>query len=259
MFKAVIVDDEHDAIEGIKLIIRENCNKVEIVGTASSVSEAIQVITEKKPQIVFLDIEMPSGSGFDVLEGISERNFNVIFVTAYNQYAIKAFKYSAIDYLLKPVDIDDLIHAIDKAGKALNNANPFETKINTLLENMNRDKPEKIALSTAESIEFVKICDIVQIQAEGSYSSLHFIDQSKLVVSKNLGEFESLLEDHPFYRSHQSHLINLKQVKKITRLGNEVVMEDGSIAYLSRRKKNHFLELMASMVQQKNKKNPNLR
>lgn len=251
MYKAVIVDDERDAIEGIKLILKENCTNIQIAGTAQSVDDAIKIISSEKPDIVFLDIEMPTGSGFDVLEGLPERNFNVIFVTAYNQYAIKAFKYSAIDYLLKPVDIDELINAINKIENTKDLKHQVETKIDTLLENIKYNKPEKIALSTSESIEFVKICDIVQIQAEGSYSTLRFLDQTELVVSKNLGEFESLLEDHPFYRPHQSHLINLKHVKKITRLGNEIIMDDGSVAYLSRRKKNQFLELMATLVQQK--------
>ncbi|MBI9066786.1 MAG: response regulator transcription factor [Salinivirgaceae bacterium] len=251
MYKAVIVDDELDAIEGIKLIIQENCTNIKIAGTAQSVDEAIKTISAEKPDVVFLDIEMPGGSGFDVLEGLPERNFHVIFVTAYNQYAIKAFKYSAIDYLLKPVDIDELIGAINKVGNYDNSNNQFETKIETLLENIKNNKPEKIALSTSESIEFVKICDIIQIQAEGSYSTLRFLDQSELVVSKNLGEFESLLQDHPFYRTHQSHLISLQHVKKINRLGNEIVMDDGSVAYLSRRKKNQFLELMSTLVQQK--------
>ena len=126
-----------------------------------------------------------------------------------------------------------------------------EEKINVLLENINGKKPEKIALSTSESIEFVKIMDIIQIEAEGSYSTLKFKDQTELVVSRNLGEFESLLEDHPFYRPHQSHLINLLHVKKITRLGNEIIMDDGSVAFLSRRKKNQFMELMSTMVQKK--------
>jgi two-component system LytT family response regulator len=249
MYKAVIVDDELDAIESIKLILAENIDFIEVVGTAQNVDDARRIIQTTDPNIVFLDIEMPGGSGFEVLEGLPERNFQVIFVTAYNQYAIKAFKYSAVDYILKPIDIDELVNAVCKI-KSANNHN-VEDKINLLLENVKSSKPDKIALSTSESIEFVRIADIVQIHAEGSYSTLKLSDQSELLVSKNLGEFESLLEDHPFYRTHQSHLINLLHVRKITRLGNEIVMEDGSVAFLSRRKKNQFLELMTTMVQQK--------
>jgi two-component system LytT family response regulator len=249
MYKAVIVDDEQDAIESIKLILSENFDNIEVVATAQSVDDARRAILTSQPDIVFLDIEMPGGSGFEVLEGISDRNFHVIFVTAYNQYAIKAFKYSAIDYILKPIDIDEFVNAVCKVKN--HNSVQVEDKINLLLENVKTTKPDKIALSTSESIEFVKIAEIVQILAEGSYSTLKLLDQSELVVSKNLGEFESLLEDHPFYRPHQSHLINLLHVKKITRQGNEIVMDDGSVAFLSRRKKNQFLELMATMVQQK--------
>lgn len=251
MLKAVIVDDELDAIESVKLLLNENFPDINIAGTAQSVCDAEVVITASNPDIVFLDIEMPDGNGFDVLERIPNRDFNVIFITAYNQYAIKAFKYSAIDYILKPIDINDFIKAVGKASVGEGLAPRVEDKIDVLLENINGTKPEKIALSTAESIEFVKISEIIQIEAEGSYSTLKFVDQTELVVSKNLGEFESLLEDHPFYRPHQSHLINLQHVKKVTRMGNEIVMDDGSIAFLSRRKKNQFMELMASMVQQK--------
>jgi len=251
MYKAVIIDDELDAIEAIKLILHENCTDIEVVGTAQSVTEGIQTIEASNPEIVFLDIEMPSGNGFELLERMPNRQFNVIFVTAYNQYAIKAFKYSAIDYILKPIDIDDLINGVNKLKKAQYSQDKVEEKINLLLQNIKSDKPDKIALSTSESIEFVHIDEIIQIQAEGSYSTLKLLDQTNLVVSKNLGEFESLLEDHPFYRPHQSHLINLKHVKKVTRLGNEIVMDDGSVAFLSRRKKNQFLELMSKMVQQK--------
>lgn len=251
MYKAVIVDDEKDAIEAIKLILHEHCTDITVVGTAQSVKDGVKVINDTNPEIVFLDIEMPPGNGFDILEQIPNRQFNVIFVTAYNQYAIKAFKYSAVDYILKPIDINDLINGVNKLKSIQVSQDKVEEKINLLLQNIKSDKPDKIALSTSESIEFVHICDIIQIQAEGSYSTLKLLDQSQLVVSKNLGEFESLLEDHPFFRPHQSHLINLTHVKKVTRYGNEVVMDDGSIAFLSRRKKNQFLELMASMVQQK--------
>jgi two-component system LytT family response regulator len=250
MYKVVIVDDEQDAIESIKLIIQENFSNIVISGTANSAEEAIKIIPMIEPDIVFLDIEMTGGTGFDVLEGLPQRNFSVIFVTAYNQYAIKAFKYSALDYILKPIDIDELVMAVSKINRQEIN-HKTEDKINLLLENVKSIKPEKIALSTSESIEFVNISDIVQILAEGSYSTLKFLDQSELLVSKNLGEFESLLEDHPFYRPHQSHLINLLHVKKINRLGNEIIMDDGSVAFLSRRKKNQFLEIMATMVQHK--------
>ena len=251
MFKAVIVDDELDAIESVKLLLNENFSNISIAGTAQNVHDAQEIIALVKPDIVFLDIEMPDGTGFDVLEAIPDRKFKVIFITAYNQYAIKAFKYSAVDYILKPIDIDEFVNAVGRLEE-ISLSNPkAEEKIKVLLENVNGKRPEKIALSTSESIEFVRISDIIQIEAEGSYSTLKFQDQTSLVVSKNLGEFESLLEDHPFYRPHQSHLINLLHVKKVTRLGNEIVMEDGSIAFLSRRKKNQFMELMSAMVQHK--------
>ncbi len=251
MLKAVLVDDETDAIQALRLILEEHFPKIQIEGWAQNVTDARLLIKNTRPDIVFLDIEMPSGTGFDVLEGLSERNFNVIFVTAYNQYALKAFKYSATDYLLKPIDIDEMIKAIAKIEKQKANGKQVEEKINILLQNLQSERPEKIALSTSESIEYVKIANIVQIVAEGSYSTLKMLDQSELVVSKNLGEFETLLEEYPFFRPHQSHLINLSHVKKVNRYGNEIVMDDNSIAFLSRRKKLAFLDLMSNMVQKR--------
>lgn len=253
MSKVVIIDDEPDAVESIRLFLSESFPDLLVAGTAGSVSEAVKILTLTNPEIVFLDIEMPGGSGFDVLEKLPNRNFNVIFVTAYNQYAIKAFKYSASDYLLKPFDFTEMSCAINKIINHKPQNEQVEEKINILLQNIKTIKPEKIALATSESIEFVKISNIIHIQAEGSYSTLKMLDQSELVVSKNLGEFESLLEEYPFYRPHQSHLINLNYVKKVNRYGNEIIMDDGSVAYLSRRKKNQFMELMSSMMQQKNK------
>jgi two-component system LytT family response regulator len=149
MYKAVIVDDELDAIESVKLLLNENFPNIEIAGTAQSVTQALEIIPEVLPDIVFLDIEMPDGKGFDVLEHIQNRNFSVIFITAYNQYAIKAFKFSATDYILKPIDIDDFIKAVEKAVKNVSLTNNVEDKINVLLENINGNKPEKIAISTA--------------------------------------------------------------------------------------------------------------
>ncbi len=251
MLKAVIVDDEPDAIESIKLILNDHFSDIVITGTAQSVKQAISIINTHKPDVVFLDIEMPNGNGFDVLEGLTNKDFHVIFITAYNQYALKAFKYSAVDYILKPVDIDELVNAIKRINDSTQPKEVNGKKMDNLLENMRKERPEKIALSTSEGIEFAKISDIIQVQAEGSYSIIKMLDQSELVVSKNLGEFEQLLEDHAFYRPHQSHLINVSHVKKITRLGNEIVMDDGSIAFLSRRKKNQFLDLMSTLVQKK--------
>jgi two-component system, LytTR family, response regulator len=253
MPKVVIIDDEPDAVESIRLFLSENFPELSVAGSAGSVNEAVKILTLTNPDIVFLDIEMPGGSGFHVLEKMPNRNFNVIFVTAYNQYAIKAFKYSASDYLLKPFDFSEMTCAINKILNQKPQNEIVEEKINILLQNIKTNKPEKIALATSESIEFVKISNIIHIQAEGSYSTLKMLDQSELVVSKNLGEFESLLEEYPFYRPHQSHLINLNYVKKVNRYGNEIIMDDGSIAYLSRRKKNQFMELMSSMMQQKAK------
>lgn len=249
--KVVIIDDEAHGVESIKSFIADNYPSFNILGTANSVKTAVDLLSKTDADLVFMDIELPDGSGFDILEKLSKRDFDVIFVTAFNQYAIKAFKYSAIDYLLKPFDYDDMDAAIKKIISRGTNSK-HEEQFNALLQNTKLDKPEKIVLATAESIEFVNVKDIIHIQSDGNYSTLHIKGRNDLLVSKNLGEFENMLEDYPFFRTHQSHLVNLNFVQKVSRFDGDVIMEGGSVAILSRRKRNQFLEEMASNIQRKN-------
>lgn len=250
--KVVIIDDEPHGVESVRIFLNSNYPSFNILGTANSVKTAVELLSKTEPDLVFLDIELPDGSGFDILEKLSKRDFDVIFVTAYNQYAIKAFKYSAIDYLLKPFDYGDMDAAIRKIVKRGKSNTKHEEQFNALLQNTKLDKPEKIVLATAESIEFVNVKDIIHIQSDGNYSTLHIKGRNDLLVSKNLGEFENMLEDFAFFRTHQSHLVNLNFVQKVSRFDGDVIMEGGSVAILSRRKRNQFLEEMASNIQRKN-------
>ncbi len=250
--KVVIIDDESHGIDSIKMFLNEHYPMCEILGTADSVESAVRLLSSATPDLVFMDIQLPDGSGFDILKKITKRNFDVIFVTAYNQYAIKAFKYSAIDYLLKPFDYTDMDEAIKKIlNKKPSSIDEHEKQYDALIQNTKREKPERIVLATAESIEFVNINEIIHIQSDGNYSTLHIKGREDLMVSKNLGEFETILEDFPFFRTHQSHIVNLNFVRKVSRFEGDIIMDGGSVAILSRRKRNQFLDAMAENVQTK--------
>jgi len=250
MLKAVIIDDEADAVNSIELIINEYCNNVMVVGKAYSASEGKEVIISKSPDIVFLDIEMPRGNGFDMLEMIPDRDFQVIFITAYNNWAIKAFKYNAIDYILKPIDIDDFIRAVDKAEKSKSsNKNIDVDRYKELLSNISNKTLNKIAISTSEGIEYIEIEKIIRFEGDGSYSKVFIVDQTYILVSKNLKEFQELLEDNDFFRTHNSHLINLAFVKKyVMKDGGHIEMKDNSIVPISRRKKEAFIDIMGKYI-----------
>ena len=254
MIKVVIIDDEQDAINSIELIINEYCSNAEVIGTASSAVEGRTVILAQKPDLVFLDIEMPRGNGFDLLEMLPERNFEIIFITAYNNFAIKAFKYSAIDYILKPIDIDEFIEAVDRAEKRIalykeTQIDRNKDKYNLLLENIQTNKPTKIMVPTSEGQTYIEITNINRIEAEGSYSTIFLRSDKKILVSKNLKEFENMLSDNDFFRPHNSHLINLEYVKKyVLKDGGYIEMTDKTIVPISRRRKESFIEKMHEFI-----------
>lgn len=247
--KTVIIDDEPDAKESLISFLNDKYPDFEILGTANSVETAVKLLSTTAPDLVFMDIELPDGSAFDIMERLSDHSFSVIFVTAYNQYAIKAFKYSAVDYLLKPFDFNDMDVAIKRITQKETPKVQNEEKIETLLQNTKKEKPVKIVLATSESIDFVNINDIIHIQSDGNYCTLHIKGRDKLLVSKNLGEFEAMLEDYPFFRTHQSHIVNLNFVQKVSRFDGDIAMDGGSTAILSRRKRNEFMNAMSANIQ----------
>lgn len=250
MIKAVIVDDEIDAVFSIELIINEYCSDVIIVGKANSAIEGKNQILKNKPDLVFLDIDMPRGTGFDMLEMLPEKNFDVIFVTAYSDFAIKAFKYSAVDYILKPIEIDNLINAVKRVQKK-RASNTTNSAINyeVLMENIKDNRSKKIIISNSDGIEFVDVSDIIRFQAEGSYTQIFLSDGVQILVSKHLKEFQDLLTEDKFYRPHNSHLINLANVKRyVQRDGGYIVMKDNSEVPISRRKKDLFIDIMSKFI-----------
>jgi two-component system LytT family response regulator len=250
MLKAVIIDDEIDAVNSIELIINEYCNNVIVVGKAYSASEGKNIILSEKPDLVLLDIEMPRGNGFDMLEMIPNRDFDIIFITAYNNWAIKAFKYNAIDYVLKPIDIDDFVSAVKKVEKTNTNTSKSDIdKYKELLNDISNKTLNKIAISTSEGIEYIDIERIIRFEGDGSYSKVYIKDQQYILVSKNLKEFQELLEDKNFFRTHNSHFINLGFVKKyVMKDGGHIEMKDSSIVPISRRKKEAFVEVMEKYI-----------
>lgn len=247
--KVAIIDDEPHGVESVRMFLNENYPSFEIMGDANSVKSAVELLSNANVDLVFMDIQLPDGSGFDILEQLTKRNFNIIFVTAYNQYAIKAFKYSAIDYLLKPFDYSEMDMAVKKIIGKEPAVPEYEKQLDTLLQNTKREKPDRIVLATSESIEFVNVKEIIHIQSDGNYSTLHIKGREDLLVSKNLGEFESILEDYPFFRTHQSHIVNLNYVQKVSRFEGDIIMDGGTTAILSRRKRNQFLDAMASNIE----------
>jgi two-component system LytT family response regulator len=248
MLRTVIIDDEPDAVNFISSILAEYCPQVEIVGTAHSARDGEKIITETGPELVFLDVQMPHGSGFDLLSAFPEKSFEVIFITAYNHYAIQAIKFSAVDYLLKPVNISELIEAVNKAGQKRTSAEYRNLNYQALLENIRSPRPTRLAIPTTDGIEYLSTADIIRLEADRSYTWFFLTDKRKYLVSRNLKEYQELLSDINFFRPHNSHLINLEHVKKFIRHeGGYIEMTDGSNVPVSRGKRDLFLLRMGKI------------
>jgi len=243
MIRAVTIDDEPESRKAITNILTDYCKDVTILGEADNVASGIKLIKETNPDVVFLDIQMPDGNGFDILESFDTINFHVIFVTAFNQYAIKAIEFSAIDYLLKPLDPAKLLKAVEKLKNLSPKINQSSERVEMLLKNKNN--VSKIALPTLNGYRFVKVKDIIRCEANNNYTSFYLQTTEKIVVTRTLKDFESMLKDDSFIRVHQSHLINIDYVEQyIKGDGGTAIMSDGSEVEISRRKKDQFLNGM---------------
>ncbi len=244
MISAVILDDEQNNIGALENLLKQFCPEINITGSASDIETGSALITKTEPQLVFLDIEMPFGNAFDMLEKMMPLTFEVIFVTAFEKYAIRAFKYVALDYLLKPVNIEELKKAVGRAKLRIEEKK-INTRIEFLLENFRNESPglKKIALPASDGWIFEEIENIVHLQAEGNYKYVFTRDGGKKLVSKNLKEFEDLLPTALFCRIHHSHIINLNFIKKYYKgRGGYVELANGSEVEVSSRKKDEFLE-----------------
>lgn len=245
MLTAIIIDDEENGRIALKQKLKDYCPTVKVIAEAENGLEGMEMIQQFQPQLVFLDIEMPGMDGFEMLINIPDKKFHLVFTTAYDQYAIKAIKYAAFDYLLKPIDIDELKETIERLEYA---PVPDVTikKLETLEQNL-LTKPflNKIAVPTQEGLLFFDINHIIRLEAQSNYTLIYFDDQPKMMASRTLKEFEEILPADTFFRIHNSHIINLLFIKKYIRGdGGQVEMKNGDHILVSRRKKDEFLKII---------------
>jgi two-component system LytT family response regulator len=246
MIRAVIIDDEQNNLDNLCRLLEKHCPEITVAATALTADEGRAIILAQKPDLIFLDIQMPGKSGFELLQSLPDHFFGIIFVTAFDQYGIQAVKFSAIDYLLKPIDTHELKAAVSKAITRYS-----EKKQNLQLENLlqllkhqQEKDTHRIALATAKETRLVKTQDIVRCESSNNYTTIYLVSGEKLLVSKPIYEFDELLNDYGFLRCHQSHLINKKFIKSwVKEDGDFLLLEDGSLVPVSRKKKEYIKEL----------------
>lgn len=248
--RAVIIDDEVKSRNIINSMVQKYCPQVEVVGLAESVDTAFELINKVKPNLLLLDIEMPHGNGFDLLNKLPETNFEIIFITGFDHYALKAINFHALDYLLKPVDIEELIGAIKKV-EAVVSWDKDSKRIKQFLQNMQNPDlgSQRIAIPTSQGREFIPVEDIVYCEADGSCTWIYYGNNEKIYSSKNLGEYEKLLprapeESCPFYRVHYGFLINVQQIKSLNLKENSILMSNEAKVLVAQRRKAGLKEVL---------------
>jgi two-component system, LytTR family, response regulator len=242
MIKAVIVDDEPYSCESLVTLLERYCPSVKVADICYSGEDALIAIKEQQPQIVFLDIEMPKMNGFEMLERLPEINFDIIFTTSYDQYAIKAIRFSALDYLLKPVDREELQKAIQKVAQRQHN--PLPQQLEILLQKINKPASiQKIALPTMEGLQMVAVDSIISCTSDSNYTIFLLKHKQKIIVSRTLKEIEEMLEEYSFLRVHNSYMVNLNEVNKyIKGEGGYLIMSDESTIDVSRSRKEMLIK-----------------
>lgn len=244
MMNAILIDDEKNALEVLEMQLTEFCTGVQVVAKCDGGETGIAAIKKFKPDLVFLDIEMPHITGFDVIKETAGLNYDIIFTTAYNQFAIKAFKVSAVDYLLKPIDITELQAAVEKARQK-RGSNNLEEKLKTLLSNLPSypASTSKIALPAGEAMYMVEPSEIIRCESDSNYTHIFLSNGKKITTAKTLKDVEENLKGLSFYRIHQSHLVNMHHISKVVKGdGGYVIMSDNSHITISRNKKEAFME-----------------
>ncbi len=249
MIRTIIIEDEPVSREMLTLMLQRYKDDIEIIDTCSNPTDGIESIAKHQPDLIFLDIQMPKMNGFDMLKKIPVINFEVIFTTAFDQYAINAIRISALDYLLKPVDDEDLALAIEKCKERLQSkksGKQFENLFNNLVNKNPLDKT--LALAASDGISFVKMCDILRVEANGRYTKFYLLNKETILVSKTLGDFEEILAANQFFRIHDSSIINLNHIKKYIRGdGGLVVLSDNTELDVARRRKEDFIKLIPKL------------
>ena len=241
---AILVDDEKHCREVLEHLLKKYCGDIKLLASCASGEEASAILLQQSPDILFLDIEMPDMNGFQLLEKFPHPHFAVVFTTAYNEYALKAIKQSALDYLLKPIDKDELVIAVQKARE--NKAGKTVSNFENLFDILNKTKDKRFAVPTLEGLLMINAADILFCESDSAYCKLYFINQAKpLVISKTLKDIEKVLEGGDFFRIHHSYLINMKCFRKYVRgEGGEVIMNNGQHLPVSRTRKQEFLNLL---------------
>jgi two-component system, LytTR family, response regulator len=249
MYTTVIIEDEQQSIEYLKSMLKEVSHDIDFVGAAQNLKDGVALINEVNPDLVFLDIKLNSDTGFDVLDQVKDKSFNVIFTTAYEQYALKAIKFAAIDYLLKPIDKNELMEAVAKIKNRKDNLS-LQKSLSVFFENVNKPQKQKIAISTVSSLIVVEIADILYCSADGPYTNFYLKNgPEKIMSSKNLKEYEELLTDHDFFRIHKSYLVNLKEVKQYLKAdGGKLKISNNVLLDVSEKKKEDLIKVLSKEV-----------
>ena len=247
MVKALIVDDEEDSRVSLRTYLNHFCDFVDIVGEADGVESGLEAIKTHKPDLVFLDVRLSPGSGFDILQEVSEIDFEVIFITAYDEYAVKAIRFSALDYLLKPVDIDELVQAVQKVYDKQKESSQDTLRYDIFKENLNaiNEQYGRIVLPTLEGFMVVEVKSIIRCEADRNYTHFLFEGGKKVVIPRTLKVYDELLENLGFFRVHQSHLVNLQQVSEYRRRkkGGIAILKDRTEIPVSESRKDSFMDL----------------
>ncbi|MBX2984559.1 MAG: response regulator transcription factor [Bacteroidia bacterium] len=247
MLKTIIIDDEQNVREVLSKLLADYCPDVKVEAFATNIEEGTKLIKELQPDLVFLDVEFPEKSGFELIDELKHEEFDVIFISGHEEYALKAFKTEAVDYLLKPFNVEELEVAVNKVLEKRRKESSVRYA-DVFLQKWNGSQDRQVALTSSDGLLFVKVKDIIYCKGDGAYTYFYMKDSDRITVSKNLKEFEELLRDMGFYRVHKSYLINLNQMKKYVRGdGGHVIMSNGDSVDVSKRKKEGFLSNLSKV------------
>lgn len=245
--KAILIDDEERARNTLSSLLANYCPEINVLATCSNVPDGVLAINKHKPDVVFLDIEMPDYNGFELLGFFREIDFDIIFVTAYSEYAVKAFEISAVDYILKPIDIDQLKNSVEKL-KQKKLHSQMQEQIELLKESYRGEDIRKIALSMSNGLTFVEVSDIILLEADGAYTTFYLKDGQKILVSKKLKFYEDILSNRShFFRTHRSYFININFIKNYSRGENAILMDNDFLVTISRDRKQEFETLLKDL------------
>ena len=249
MLRAIIIDDEQHCTDRLSSLLEKHTESISVTHCYSTIEAAKKGIEIQNPDVVFLDIQLDTGTAFALLRSLSKIEFQIIFTTAYGHFAIEAIKFSAFDYLLKPIDPDELKQTLQRLDTKLHKEN-ISLKIQTLFHNAKQETEDdkKIVLSDTQGLSFIRISDIIRCQADINYTHVFLKDGKKITASKTLKHFEKLLANHSFFRTHQSHLINMNCIEEYIKEGNTIVMTDKSQVDVSTRRKDAFLKKISSRI-----------